>query len=471
MTDERSDSGAGRSDRDGSVDPLRPVVRHGWSGLLGGDGGIESRPEHRLGPGVLAPFSGVLGPWVPSVEGVPLRLSFLSLPWLVHRAVRTTERVDSTDRPAERSGDPRTPETTTVSRLLRAGGPVKIARSNTDTVLREVLRWRPGSVDFSPVSGGTATSRAGRSRTARAALPAVPRTLWSNRGAVVTGDRETASDDDDGGVHHGTDRRESRTAPTSEGPSSVGSEPSPEASTGTGPVWSVGERRSPGLSPSTDRFRPMHAAVAARESGRRARAGEGEGLPPGERTDTARPVSPGNRPRRSWGDGREPSPVTGGDRTSFPGPLVAPRSGVGRVAEAVAGASTPHPPAGETDRAGVGMSSPLVYRQGGATSEPVDGRVGPAWATQERPSVRPGGVPVGDTSTADAPNGSVEGTPPGRWVAEEGAYGGRDASGADRTRDTPVSPFASFPDADAVVDHLYYELERRQRIERERRGL
>jgi hypothetical protein len=35
----------------------------------------------------------------------------------------------------------------------------------------------------------------------------------------------------------------------------------------------------------------------------------------------------------------------------------------------------------------------------------------------------------------------------------------------------PVSPFASFRDTEAAIDHVYREIERRRRIERERRGL
>lgn len=469
MTGDEIDRGTERSDRAGAVDTLRPVVQHGWSGLLGGGGVVEAQPGRRLAPGVLAPFSGVLGPWVPSVDGLPPRLSFRSLPWLVHREIRTrtTERLVPDDRTDERSQDPKTPETTTVARLLRADDPAEMPGSDGDATLREVLRWRPSPGDTPPESGPSVTSRAGRSATVRAAFPPVPHTLRSNPGTVVTDDRETASSG--GGDRHGTDRSSgSATTPRGEGPSPVGGVPPREAPTATGPVWSADERRTKGLSPSTDGFGPVRTAVATLAT-RRDRTGGGLVV------DDRRPATPATRPARSWGDGREPTPASEGDRPSLAGPPVAPRSSVGRGVGATGGSPTPSSPAGDRGSAGVGGPSPLVYRQGGvatgAAPQPAVGRAGSTSAGQGARSTLPDGTPFGDTSASDDSNTIGRATPSGRAPAVEGPYGRGDADGTGRTDGTSGSPFASFPDAAAIVDHLYHELARRQRIERERRGL
>lgn len=474
--------------REPPVEPsaLRPVAGGGWTGML------DDRSVMTPTPGLLRPFVGVLGSWRPATGGPPPKLSFLSLPWLLReREVHTTELITTERHETERTpSTDLTPETTTVYRLLRDSnggdretrprrddsGTTGDPRSRTpdsDTTprhaadLREVLAWHPVLVDpsmFPGRTGGEPTDRTGSIEPTP-----VDRTLRS----VARRERP-----DDGGIERaeGTDAaagstenrrvgREPRTA--------VGAADRADLGTGTAPVgiarpWlpRAGTpeeiRRRTGTGRSASGFRPRLSTgptptVLAR-LGPEPRAGtveqprvDGSASASGSPA-RGTPDSPGGRSGPNWG--------TAADDATAPGAVERPAlilpggpSGPGEVD------GRPGPIGGDVGRSGPASDDgnapvTLTYRDAGAR----DSGTRQATRTAERrrtDSVALGASRDGAESAVEAPSETATGP----------------ATDRPDTAAAPASPFASFPDTDAAIDHVYREIERRWRIDRERRGL
>jgi hypothetical protein len=424
------------------------------AGLLGSDwaGGHDGVTVRT---GLLRPFTGVLGPWQPSTEGPLPRLSFLALPWLV-REVHTTERerVVREERTTERTlPTEATPETTTVHRLLRTDegesheatatprnehddaaatrtGEVPTEVTRTTETLRDVLRWRPVLIDrpapWSRVedrSDGIGTTPGTEPPTTRRAFRAIPEARANARGADGAGASERA------GVEERTGRR-IRTVDRSRIGVAVRTPAGSRGSTTrTSGIGAPADRR-----PSTGTRRP--ALLAGRAS------------------MTLR--HPWN-PHRNGIDG----PAEGRGRVA----------GVDHRAESPTTATdaVPNPPvetdadSGPTPDDEVVSPVRLAYRRadGGGTVT-TGGAPTPAAGTALR-------EPVAGDPTAPSP---VDARSLGASTTEEPSdAGGSPLVGRDGPPENPTSPFASFPSTEAAVEHVHREIERRLRIERERRGL
>lgn len=379
---------------------------------------------------VLPPFTGVLGPWRPAVDELPLRLSFLALPWLV-REVHTTERVVPEER---RPGSPlpgdATPETTTASRLLRAGPGAEppfesdepsTSRSGDAIVgptsqsvktLREVLRWRPVLVDR-PARPGERdrTAHDGTAASTPFGVPTTLRTIGDRGRPDASGaGREAGRPPGRGGHEVSSAPARGVRRPT------VGFAP---ARSGTGVL---GGHDRPRLGDrSTTR-----GVTSDDEPGVRSpsRTGVGWGREYGTSShDTPGPVGRFERPELTFAERPVTATVTDG-RPDGTGP----------------GTRSPSSPGAPVD-AGAGRGTLTYHRVG----------VGPPETSQSR-----GLDGLASPRAADSDRGS-----PTR---------NGDTRPSHDTGDTPSSPFASFPDTEAAIDHVYHEIERRWRIERERRG-
>lgn len=431
----------------------------GWTTLRGHTGPAD--PDGATRVGTLRPFSGVLGAWQPTVEGLPLRLSFLSLPWLV-RELHTADRTASERTVAEapradptRSGDT-TPRNTTVSRLIRSGTDAAVTPSSdhenpttgpsddptvgpvprTGGRLRDVLRWRPVLLDRPTPTERTGDDPGGSDATVSTEPPAVPRRFRTahetERADAPRPARTTARTGD--GPEPTTDRADARGARETPAGSRSGWPASP-------PI-SVDARRP------TGGFRPTLLAADVPTVLHRSRYRPPDGDLPGH--------------------GRSGSPATAlPDDSGAPADGLAPVDGTGLPALTLpGGAAVSPPPTESTASPGSGRGRALIYRHTNyphAAARAADGRrqdggpgTGPpAWG--DRRPTPPEAVPPVDTP-ATGRSRPTEGSVPAERPRETGGA------------DTPTSPFASFADSEAVVDHLYREFERRWRIERERRG-
>ena len=442
--------------------PLRPVARSGWSGLLER---ATAPSEPAPGTGVLRSFTGVLGAWRPSVEGLPLRLSFLSLPWLVrerHTADRTAGRTAAGAPQADPTswGDP-TPEATTVSRLLRWGTDAPVTPSSdhggsttgpsddptvgssprTEGRLRDVLRWRPVLVDRptpterlrdDPLGNDGAASREPpsvprRFRTAtdteRADAPRPTRTTARTDGRAGSDGPDTTTDRaDDGGAR--------------ETPARIRS------------AWPASPRTSVGPRRPTDGFRPTLPAAGVPTLLHLSRHRAPDGDHPGHRRSGPPATAPPDGSRAPDGG-------------------LAPADGTVRPALTLPGGAAGSPPSTEPlASAGAERGRPLIYRHTASPNAAAPGASarrqddGPATGLSSSDGRRP--TPPETVPPVDTP-ATGRSRPADRSVPAARSHGAGDA-------DTPTSPFASFADSEAVVDHLYREFERRWRIERERRG-
>lgn len=145
----------------------------------------------------------------------------------------------------------------------------------------------------------------------------------------------------------------------------------------------------------------------------------------------------------------------------------------------------------EPDQTFDGSPDPLPGRdeRSGAVDFPTRdrGSTGPARIAYRRADVGTGGAirAAGTSSALTALSASATGgstQTPARPLAALGASEATERSGptaeaaterreAPAPTGAPTPPFASFPSTEAAVDHVYREIERRWRIERERRGL
>jgi hypothetical protein len=434
MSGDEDRSDTAQDGRDDSPGVVRPVAHQGWSGLLDATGRTGERPSS---PVVLRPFTGVLGPWQPSIETLTPRLSFLALPWLV-REVHTTERErivskePTTGRtlPAEAP-----PETTTVRRLLRAdegesrdatatprderddtaaarADEVSTEATRTAETLREVLRWCPVLVDR-PSPPDRVGDRPDEPGATVGTEPSIVRRDF--RASIGVGARVSGSEGGDSGERPGPEVRAGPRSPAAD-----------VSRTDTAVRRPGGSRRMPARPPGTG-----VAAIHRWPTGTARPALRAEGSP----TVLRRPWDPirsgtdaADRRVRARGstagvdDVDHPSP----DRGSTGPPRLAYRRADGGGTAASSG--VPTPPGGT------------------ALREPVAGD-----------PTAPG--PVNARPLAASTTG-------GQGDADSTALVGRDAPPQNST-----SPFASFPDTDTAIDHVYREIERRWRIDRERRGL
>ena len=449
MSDDGNRRPAEAGGRSGSSEVLRPIASPAWSGLLGETDTATGRTRVR---GHRRPFAGVLGPWRPSVDGPPPRLSFLVLPWPV-REIRTTERVVREGRTGERSPPAdATPGTTTVRRLLRtdegerSDGPV-VRRGEYETTapadgtvagtaetLREVLRWRPV-----PGIGPAPSDRTGDPPgTGPSGLRLPLRTTPAGRAGDRGADRTGA-----GGGRAGTDGCGSGAGTTAE-PRGGTTEPTPPGDRqpwplavgeSTGDRWPTGRVRSPVLAGDAPTVLHPPGGTHRSEAGAPARGRSGE-------SSAERPEGTSRADR-----GERTEPTLDGVSAVSPGRGVGP-SAVDLPAPRRA---APDPVRLAYRRADAGIGRAI---RGTGTSPGGAARAVATAGVRTPPDARPLGTP-----SATGRPGVTDETVPGRRDAPAGAS------------HSPRSPFASFPDADAAVEFVYREIERRWRVERERRGL
>ncbi|MEF8841161.1 MAG: hypothetical protein V5A62_05990 [Haloarculaceae archaeon] len=431
------------------------------------------------------------------------RLSFLALPWLVReREIRTTERV-TTER-VETGTTPstdRTPETTTVYRLLRdadgsprrprprrddseATGEPSSGTPDSDTTpsdgadLRGVLAWHPILID-----GSTFAGRIGDEPTDRTVSTEPTPVAWTLR-SFDHGERPG-----DGGVERagGTDAaagatenrrvgREPRTAVETADRADLGTSTAP---VGIARPWlpdagTPGEtRRGTGIGRSALGIRPRLSTGPTPTV--LARLGPGSRAGPVEPLLVGGSASASGTPARGTPDpagGRSgPTPGTAADDATAPGAVERPalilpggQSGPGEID------GRPGPTGGDIGRAGPASDDgtgplTLTYRDAGAR----DGGVRGVTRTPGRRRVDPSAPPTAATAESVGQNGSMGRA--GGSVEDATATGTGSTTDPHGKSRVPDVPFASFPDTDAAIDHVYREIERRWRIDRERRGL